>query len=41
MKKIAGASAEKLSKDTGIKDSTAERHRNLACAYLQQKKDGA
>lgn len=41
VKKIAGASTEKLSKDTGIKDSTAERHRNLACAYLQQKKDGA
>ncbi|HJJ38626.1 MAG TPA: DNA topoisomerase I [Methanocorpusculum sp.] len=41
LKKIAGATAEKLSKDTGIKDSTAERHRNLACAYLQQMTKGA
>ena len=41
VKKIAEASVEKLSKDTGIKDSTAERHRNLACAYLQQKREGA
>ncbi|HJJ45493.1 MAG TPA: hypothetical protein O0Y17_00230, partial [Methanocorpusculum sp.] len=41
VKKITDASVEKLSKDTGLKDTTVERHRNLACAYLLQKTKGA